>query len=121
MMRLQPEDFVGVYNDRAEPEQLAEDLAYSRGGGEPKEAEAKPMFSRRFGIKGRPPLELVGTRYGRLVVVIEAERDFEGRRRWSCLCDCGNTAVVQQLKLRSGARRSCGCARVAALARWKGL
>lgn len=51
-----------------------------------------------------------GTRFGHLVVVAEAERR-HGKRRWECLCDCGNRCVVWQDSLnRSGPDRSCGCA-----------
>ncbi len=56
--------------------------------------------------------DLCGTRFARLTVV-----SFAGRRiypdqtkpLWNCVCDCGNTTVVQGGKLRSGVTRSCGC------------
>lgn len=51
-----------------------------------------------------------GKRFGQLVVVSEAEKR-SGKRRWNCLCDCGNSCVVWQDSLnRAGPNRSCGCA-----------
>jgi hypothetical protein len=47
-------------------------------------------------------------RFGRLLVISEGER-MNGRRRWSCVCDCGAMAVVEQRALKSGASQSCGC------------
>ena len=58
---------------------------------------------------------LVGHRFGRLIVVERAENVLHanGRRRvaWVCLCDCGNSAVVETYPLTSGMTRSCGCLR----------
>lgn len=52
---------------------------------------------------------LVGQRFGRLVV-----QKFAGMRDgheslWDCVCDCGNMTVVQVSNLRSGSTKSCGC------------
>lgn len=56
-------------------------------------------------------IDLVGQRFGRLVVIEEAEqRQYE--RRWLCQCDCGTAKVVPQSSLRSGKSRSCGCGQV---------
>jgi hypothetical protein len=52
----------------------------------------------------------VGRRYGRLTVVSRAPDNGEwNRRRWYCQCDCGRSVVVQQMSLREGSTRSCGC------------
>lgn len=48
-------------------------------------------------------------RFGRLVVQELASTDAHYRKRWVCLCDCGNTSTVLQDKLRAGITKSCGC------------
>lgn len=58
--------------------------------------------------------DLTGNRYGRLIVIKEAEpekrKDGLGtKRRWECLCDCGNTIITKQELLVSGSTKSCGC------------
>lgn len=59
---------------------------------------------------GRLPVEMVGRRYGRLLVTKEVAR--VGRaRRWNCVCDCGATREIDGLSLRQGHTRSCGCLR----------
>lgn len=57
------------------------------------------------------PLNLVGERYGRLVVLEESQRSGKGnyQRNWLCLCDCGIIKIVGQLNLRSENTSSCGC------------
>lgn len=59
--------------------------------------------------------DLVGRRFGRLVVKERAENILHanGRRRvaWVCLCDCGNDCVVETYHLKSGSTKSCGCLR----------
>lgn len=56
--------------------------------------------------------DLLGQRFGRLVVVEQVERP-EGRTTkglwWKCECDCGNTHVVVGAWLRNGNTQSCGC------------
>lgn len=56
----------------------------------------------------KPILQLHGRRFGRLVVLDEADR-IKNHRRWNCVCDCGNTITVYQTCLISGNTRSCGC------------
>lgn len=48
-------------------------------------------------------------RFGRLVVQTLVSTDAHYRKRWKCLCDCGNTSVVLQDKLKAGITKSCGC------------
>jgi hypothetical protein len=53
--------------------------------------------------------DLVGQRFGRLVVVA-----WVGSRNgavWRCRCDCGEMHLVSALHLRSGDTTSCGCRR----------
>jgi hypothetical protein len=55
---------------------------------------------------------LVGKRFGKLVVTSRAHKTFAGGIHWNCLCDCGNTSVVAigDLNGKKGTR-SCGCLR----------
>jgi len=54
--------------------------------------------------------DLIGKRFGRLVVTAMAARK-PGERiiRWSCLCDCGNITQAPTGGLNFGHPRSCGC------------
>ena len=62
----------------------------------------------------RPKKDLVGQRFGRLLVIERAE-DYvskAGNRcsRWRCKCNCGNTLVYTTgSNLTTGNTRSCGC------------
>ena len=60
-------------------------------------------------------IDLVGQRFGYLVVLERAE-DYAlpcGQRQvqYLCQCDCGNKKVVRGLHLRGGNTKSCGCHR----------
>lgn len=52
-------------------------------------------------------MNLTGDRYGRLLVLSEAER--LSNRRWLCICDCGQQVTVAHSNLRGGHTKSCGC------------
>lgn len=56
-------------------------------------------------------IEMVGRRYGRLLVQCEIEPAVKYVRLFSCLCDCGRVKSVAGSDLRRGAIRSCGCLR----------
>lgn len=60
---------------------------------------------------GRPRIDLLGQRFGKLVVVEFAYMDSDEQARWKCLCDCGKTHVVRGNCLRRGTTKSCGCGR----------
>ena len=53
--------------------------------------------------------DLVGRRYGNLVVLENLGVNKYGRYEWLCKCDCGNTKIVETARLNNGATRSCGC------------
>lgn len=53
--------------------------------------------------------DLTGRKYGRLTVVGEHHRSEKSGYYWTCLCDCGNTAIVSGGNLRGGSTKSCGC------------
>lgn len=57
-----------------------------------------------------PKKNLIGNRYGRMVVVLEAGRK-HGRVVWECKCDCGNIVLKVGGDLESGRSKSCGCIR----------
>ena len=67
-------------------------------------------------------LNLVGQRYGRLMVLSFAEARCRGsetrpRSYWLCLCDCGRQKVICSADLRDGATQSCGCRKLEAVSR----
>lgn len=51
----------------------------------------------------------IGNRYGKLIVLNRGENDRNGKARWYCQCDCGNTVLVRGSDLRSGKSKTCGC------------
>ena len=51
--------------------------------------------------------DLIGRRFGRLLVTARAPSDNAGNAQWSCSCDCGNNVEVRGVFLRKG-QRSCG-------------
>lgn len=54
---------------------------------------------------------LIGQRFGRLVVESFSHSNKSGNSMWNCKCDCGNTKVVCGSWLNNGAVSSCGCYR----------
>src|SRR5436190_2295165 len=61
-------------------------------------------------MMGYPIIYLTGQRFGRLLVVSEAEKLPHTRaRRWLCQCDCGNETIVFQSNISHGKTLSCGC------------
>lgn len=59
------------------------------------------------------PFDLIGMRFGRLLV-LEKSSDREGGSghtsvKWKCQCDCGNISFPITGRLRSGMSKSCGC------------
>lgn len=61
---------------------------------------------------GKKALNLIGQKYGRLLVLERTESKREGNKvlsMWICQCDCGNKAVVAGYRLKGGQTHSCGC------------
>jgi len=59
-------------------------------------------------------VDRTGHRYGRLLVISRFDDGAASRGKrvkWTCKCDCGNTAVVTGHGLQRGDTRSCGCLR----------
>lgn len=65
---------------------------------------------RRFVMKRGPkPEDLGGRKFGRLIVICEAEQKW-GHRHWRCRCECGRECVAAGTELKRGRTRSCRCA-----------
>lgn len=54
-------------------------------------------------------IDLVGQRYGRLVVLRRAPNGRIRGARWWCQCDCGIEKIARANNLKNGATKSCGC------------
>lgn len=58
-------------------------------------------------------MNIVGERYGKLVVIKRVEDHIQPsgikKPKWLCQCDCGNTKEVLEQNLRNGQTTSCGC------------
>jgi hypothetical protein len=52
---------------------------------------------------------LMGQRFGRLMVIEEAERSKTNQIRWLCKCDCGGFTISFGTGLTRGRSKSCGC------------
>jgi len=55
---------------------------------------------------------LVGKRFGRLLIIRHEGYNKEGRSLWLCQCDCGNKKIIRGNSLKRGLTRSCGCLRI---------
>lgn len=55
--------------------------------------------------------QLVGSRFGRLLVIERSGSTPDNRARWRCQCDCGGEVFVSSANLKKGSVSSCGCIR----------
>ena len=55
--------------------------------------------------------DIIGKRFGRLVVESFAGMSEFGKSRWLCRCDCGKVIIRKKERLSSGDTKSCGCLR----------
>lgn len=60
-------------------------------------------------VKGERAEELIGRRFGRLIVIGEAPKLPPCERQVECVCDCGKRSIVRAGLLKAGKTRSCGC------------
>jgi 5-methylcytosine-specific restriction endonuclease McrA len=58
---------------------------------------------------GRKRINLVGQKFGRLVVKEFAGKDKWKQILWLCICECGNEIIVRSGLLKNGHTKSCGC------------
>lgn len=56
-------------------------------------------------------IDITGQKFNHLLVVERMENAPSGIPVWKCVCDCGNFTVVRGKNLKSGAVKSCGCAK----------
>lgn len=49
-------------------------------------------------------IDITGQKFGRLTVIERYDK-----KRWKCVCDCGNTTISDSWQLRNGIALSCGC------------
>lgn len=54
-------------------------------------------------------IDIVGKKFNMLTVVEISHKNSRGRYYWKCVCECGNTHIVEGTTLKSGATKSCGC------------
>lgn len=52
---------------------------------------------------------LIGCRFGRLVVLERAGSTKHKKALWRCICDCGNEKIACGSKMLKGETKSCGC------------
>ena len=67
-------------------------------------------------MSDRTEYDMVGKRFGLLLVIGKASKRHKRRPEWRCQCDCGVEIVAQGNNLRSGKTTSCGCKRRVSLA-----
>lgn len=53
--------------------------------------------------------EIIGKRFGRLVVIEYAGIDNHRCKVFRCRCDCGNETITRKSRIISGTAKSCGC------------
>lgn len=56
-------------------------------------------------------IDIIGKKFGKLVVIKRVENTNQGRSKWLCQCDCGNLKSIIGYDLISGKTKSCGCIR----------
>lgn len=54
-------------------------------------------------------LDIVGNRYGRLIVKNYVQQNKHGKSVWECQCDCGEILAILGSCLTRGTTTSCGC------------
>lgn len=62
-------------------------------------------------------INLVGEKFGRLVVKSRADNSPSGQARWNCVCECSGVKIVHGYDLRSGKVSSCGCLHIESITR----
>lgn len=58
-------------------------------------------------------IDLIGQKFGQLIVIKYVDKDKRGQSRWLCECDCKNKnkIIVLGYSLKDGNTQSCGCLR----------
>lgn len=58
---------------------------------------------------GKIKTDLVGKRFGKLIVKNDYIKTKSNKAKWLCKCDCGNEKYILRHDLISGSTKSCGC------------
>ena len=56
-------------------------------------------------------IDLTGKRFNKLTALNRKGTSNDGQAMWECVCDCGETSVVDSKSLRKGGTKTCGCSR----------
>lgn len=56
--------------------------------------------------------QLLGQKFGMLMVIEDMGNDIKGNSLWKCKCDCGREKIVRGVNLVAGATISCGCSKM---------
>lgn len=73
-----------------------------------KKVNEKKAIKMLNGEYKKKPANLVGQRFGRLVVLEQLTPGFATKSKFRCRCDCGNEVIKSYTVLRAGTQ-SCGC------------
>ena len=68
-----------------------------------------------------PAIDIVGHRFGRLVVIERAGSTPAQKALWLCQCDCDRTTIATSGDLRAGRYISCGCVKAERMATRPGV
>jgi|WetSurSiteA1Bulk_404760.scaffolds.fasta_scaffold00089_24 hypothetical protein len=60
-------------------------------------------------ISERSLKNLIGKRFGKLVINYQSGRTEKKQVIWNCICDCGNMINIKSTYLLNGDTKSCGC------------
>lgn len=108
LIALDPLRRGGSWTFRCDCGLIVEKGAYHVLHGKIKSCGCLQSDTRSSRVIGRVVVNVIGHRFGKLLVVDEAER-LNGRRFMHVLCDCGQFKNVRLTHLQSGRTTSCGC------------
>ncbi|KKM85696.1 hypothetical protein LCGC14_1286380 [marine sediment metagenome] len=54
-------------------------------------------------------INLIGKKFGKLIVIKKTDKNKWGNYYWLCKCDCGKEKIIRGNNLKSGVTKSCGC------------
>lgn len=60
---------------------------------------------------GRPIINVIGMKFGKLTVISEYGRNKKGQVKWLCSCECGGSTIDVLSNLRNSVNPGCGCRR----------
>lgn len=66
------------------------------------------LLKDKKGVNKGPKQDLIGKRFGKLVVLSLAGKGADNRYRYLCQCDCGNQTIVRNQSLLCKNTKSCG-------------